>query len=180
MTEEKEYLRFPGYVSVKEAAAILGLKENRVWYYIRLNRLPARKIDGRSMIPEQAVQDFHIKPRGRVRTDPPPWRAYRGGANVCGLQIITRIEPAQLQSVQDRLQSIEQEQTYLFPGTMQRYIFVDENDPHILLVQLIWKDTELTDEASLMSDLEAFKAELSDLLDWTTASYVHLRAILQT
>src|SRR5271165_6036471 len=100
MTEEKEYLRFPGYVSVKEAAAILGLKENRVWYYIRLNRLPARKIDGRSMIPEQAVQDFHVKPRGRVRIDPPSWRAYRGGANVRGLQIEVQINPAQQQNLQ--------------------------------------------------------------------------------
>ena len=51
MAEEKEYLRIPGHMPVKEAAAILGLSEERVLQHIRARHLPSRKIDGRYMIP---------------------------------------------------------------------------------------------------------------------------------
>jgi hypothetical protein len=180
MTEEKEYLRFPGYVSVKEAAEILGLKENRVWYYIRLKRLPARRIDGRSMIPEQSLKEFHVKPRGRLRTDPPHWREYRGGAHVLGLQIELQVDPARRENLQDRLEHILKEQLHLFPGTMQRYVFGVRTDPRIILVMLIWKDTELISEDALESDLAEFKAEFGDLFNWDTARYLPVDAMLHT
>src|ERR1700731_4100585 len=89
--EEKEYLSIPGHVPVKEAAAMLGLSEERVLQHVRAKHLPSRKVDGRYMIPVNAVEDFHRKPHGRIRTTPAPWRTYRAGARVHILQIEVRV-----------------------------------------------------------------------------------------
>jgi hypothetical protein len=180
MSEEREFLRFPGYVSVKEAASILGFKEDRVWYYIRLQRLASRKIDGRSMITEESVRNFRVKPRGRVRADPPPWHVYRGGAKVYTLQIDIQVRSGKQEEWRAKLQVTLEEQEYLFFGTMQRYIFSDKENPNNITIQLVWKDTELADEARLTRDVETFKADFADVLDWETARYTTKQALIHT
>jgi hypothetical protein len=180
MGDEREFLRFPGYVSVKEAASILGFKEDRVWYYIRLQRLASRKIDGRSMVTEESVRNFRVKPRGRLRADPPPWHVYRGGAKVYTLQINIQVSAGKQDEWQAKLRATLEEQDHLFVGTMQRYIFSEEKDPGNVIIQLVWKDTELVDEAILNGALEAFKAAFAHVLNWETARYTRLQALIHT
>lgn len=180
MAEEKEYLRIPGHMPVKEAAAILGLSEERVLQHIRARHLPSRKVDGRYMIPVQAVEEFRRKPHGRIRTTPAPWRVYRAGARVRSLQIEVQLYPDKEQAFQEQLQTTLQQQQHLFPGTMQRSISADEEHPEQITILLIWKDTELTDEATLYRDIETFKTAFAGLLDWEKARYVRKRAILHT
>lgn len=180
MAEEKEYLRIPGHVPVKEAAAMLGLSEERVLQHIRARHLPSRKVDGRYMIPVQAVEEFHRKPHGRIRTNPALWRTYRAGAKVHSMQIEVQLQPGRAQALQERLQTTLQQQQHLFPGTMQRYISADEENPEHISILLIWKDTELTDEAALHRDFETFKSEFADLLDWEHARSVTRRALIHT
>jgi excisionase family DNA binding protein len=180
MAEEKEYLSIPGHVPVKEAAAILGLSEERVLQHIRARHLPSRKVDGRYMIPSQAVEEFHRKPHGRIRTTPAPWRIYRAGARVHILQIEVQVYPGKEKPLQEKLNTLLQEQQHLFPGTMQRYISTDKDDSQRVSILLIWKDTELTDEAVLQNDLEEFKTEFAEILDWKTACYMNKQAIIHT
>ena len=181
MAEQEEYLRIPGHVSAKEAAVMLNGNEDQIWYYIRSGSLPARKVSGRYMIPLEAIKSFRIKSRGRRRTDPTSWRAYRGGARVYGLQIEVQARSPQREELQTRLQALLlEEQKYRFPGTMLRQIFADADHPHTILIELIWKDTELTDEAGLQRELEAFKAAFADVLDWETARYRRLQALIHT
>jgi excisionase family DNA binding protein len=180
MAEEKEYLRIPGHVPVKEAAAMLGLSEERVLQHIRARHLPSRKVDGRYMIPLQAVEDFHRRPHGRIRTTPAPWRVYRAGARVHTLQIEVPLLNGNFQALQEKLQATLQQQQHLFPGTMQRYISADEESPEHITILLIWKDTELTDAEALQRDFASFKAEFADLLDWEHARYANKQAMLHT
>jgi excisionase family DNA binding protein len=180
MAEEKEYLRIPGHMPVKEAAAILGLSEERVLQHIRARHLPSRKVDGRYMIPVQAVEEFHRKPHGRIRTAPAPWRVYRAGARVRSLQVEVQLYAGKEQAFQEKLQATLQQQQHLFPGTMQRSISADEDHPEQITILLIWKDTELTDETALHRDFEAFKTEFAELLNWENARYVRKRALLHT
>jgi excisionase family DNA binding protein len=180
MAEEKEYLRIPGHVPVKEAAAMLGLSEERVLQHVRARHLPSRKVDGRYMIPAQAVEAFRRKPHGRVRTAPAPWRIYRAGASVHLLQIDVQILPGQERLLDEKLHALLSEQQHLFPGTMQRYISVDQEDARCLSMLLIWKDTELTNEEALQSDFAAFKAAFAHLLDWEHARYSNRQAIIYT
>ncbi len=60
-------------------------------------------------------------------------------------------------------------QRHTFPGTIQRYILKDDASPAKVSIWLVWKDTEMPDEATRERDLKAFQAELADVPDWATA-----------
>src|SRR5260370_29941019 len=67
----------PGYVSIKEAAEMLGVSDKRVYQYVRAGRLPAQRVGHILILPTEEVRRFKPSPSGRVRTKAPPWRAYR-------------------------------------------------------------------------------------------------------
>ena len=168
------------YLSTAEAAKILGVSYYTVYEYVREKRLVAEMIGGSYIIPRQAVEEFKAKPTGRTRANPPPWRIYRAGAKVYGLDIHVQVKTGQLDRLIERLTQIREAQKHLFRGTMQRYIFEDESDPAQIIISLIWKDTELPDQNLLQEELTIFQNELVDLLDWSTARYTKKRAILHT
>lgn len=180
MAEEREYLHIPGHIPIKEAAEMLGLSDKRVLQYILAKRLPARKVQGRYMIPVVAVQEFQQKPHGRIRTSPTPWRIYRAGASVHIQQIEVLAYPDKQEDLRSRLQDLPRVQAHLFPGTMQRYISIDQSNPVRISILLIWKDTELPDQAALQDDLEVFKADFAGLLDWGSARTTTAQAIAHT
>ena len=159
---------------------MLGVSYYTVYEYIRENRLVAERVGGIYMIPEQAVREFKAKPTGRTRVKPPHWRVYRAGATVRAMDIQVQVREGQYSRLIEKLNTMLERQEHLFPGTMQRYIFEDEANPSTATIFLIWKDTELPDEAIIQQDLVAFKAELADVLDWETAQYTTKRAIIHT
>jgi excisionase family DNA binding protein len=180
MKKEKDASNTRGFVTTSEAAEMLGVSYYTVYEYIRENRLVAERVGGIYMIPEKAVKEFKAKPTGRTRIKPPPWRVYRAGAKVRAMDIRVQIKADQQIRLIEKLNAIQESQQYLFPGTMQRYVFEDEANPATVMISLIWKDTELPDEALLEQDLVAFRAELEDVLDWKTAQYSAKRAIIHT
>ena len=115
----------------------------------------------------KAVEEFRPRPTGRTRSRPPVWRSYRAGARVRSMDVRVRVNEGQ-------------QQQYLFPGTMQRYVFEDDADPSNVTISLIWKDTEMPDESVIQQELSDFKQELADVLDWNTAQYRTKRAIIHT
>ncbi len=168
------------FVTTSEAAEALGVSYYTVYEYIKEKRLVAEMVGGIYMIPKKAVQEFKAKPTGRIRTQPPKWRKYRAGAKVRGLDIRVRVHPGQEEHLIEKLEKILDAQRYLFPGTMQRYVFEEEAEPKYILFSLIWKDTEMPDESVIQQDLKPLQAELADVLDWDTAQYTTKQAIIHT
>ena len=168
------------FLSTAEAAKKLGVSYYTVYEYIREKRLVAEMVGGSYLIPRKAVAEFKAKPTGRTRANPPPWRVYRAGAKVRGLDVHVQVKAGQSARLGERLRDIQDAQKHLFRGTMQRYIFEDESDPTRVIISLIWKDTELPDESALQEELDTFQSELADLLDWSTAHYTKKRAIIHT
>lgn len=66
---------------------------------------------------------------GRIRTSPAPWRIYRAGASVHIQHIEVLAYPGKQEDLRTRLQDLPRVQAHLFPGTMQRYISIDQSDP---------------------------------------------------
>ena len=64
--------------------------------------------------------------------------------------------------------------------TIQRYIFKDDISPSEMSIWLIWKDTEMLDNATRDQELTAFKAELADVLNWETAQISTKEGIIYT
>jgi excisionase family DNA binding protein len=168
------------FVTTSEAAEALGVSYYTVYEYIREKRLVAEMVGGIYMIPRKAVQDFKAKPTGRTRLKPPPWRVYRAGAKVRGMNIRVRVRAGQQAKLVEKLNAIREAQRYLFPGTMQRYVFEEDAEPKHVIISLIWKDTEMPDETAIQQDLAPLQAELADVLDWNTAQYSTKSAIIHT
>ena len=180
MEKENETSNARDFVTTSEAAEALGVSYYTVYEYIKEKRLVADMVGGIYMIPKKAVQEFKAKPTGRIRTHPPLWRKYHAGAKVRGMDIRVRVRAGQLKRLIEKLEAILEAQRYLFPGTMQRYVFEEEAEPKHVVISLIWKDTEMPDEGTRQHDFEAFKAELADVLDWETAQYTIKEGIIYT
>src|SRR3989442_2128329 len=180
MASEKEYLRIPGHVPVKEAAEMLSISEDRVLQHIKAKRLPGRKVLGRYMIPLEAVEQFKQNPPGRVRTKAPDWRVYNIRSKLLSLAIEVQVLPGQEQRLLEKLQAIQQGSRHTFPGTMARYILRERASCSSVSIWLIWKDTEMPDEETRGEELAAFKAELADVLDWGTALQSTKEGIIYT
>src|SRR5260370_34290206 len=132
------------------------------------------------MVTRKAGEEFKGKPTGRTRTKSAPWRKYRAGAKVRGMDIHVRVHAGQQERIVEKLNAILEDQRYLFPGTMQRYVFEEDAEPKNLIISLIWKDTEMPDESAIQHDLKPLQAELADVLDWDTAHYTTKQAIIHT
>lgn len=180
MTKDSDTSNTRDFVTTNEAAEMLGLSYYTVYEYVREKRLFAERIGGIYMIPRKAVEEFKPKPTGRTRAKPPPWRMYRAGAKVRGMDIKVQVRVDQQERLIEKLNAIQEEQQYLFPGTMQRYVFEDEATPKTITISLIWKDTEMPDETIIQQELAGFRAELADVLDWETAEYTTKKAIIHT
>src|SRR2546430_7836945 len=168
MEKDNETSNSRDFVTTSEAAEALGVSYYTVYEYIREKRLVAEMVGGIYMIPKEAVQEFRAKPTGRTRTRPPLWRKYRAGASVRGMDIRVRLRPGQQERLIEKLKTILEAQRYLFPGTMQRYVFEEDAEPKYIIITLIWKDTEMPDESVIQQDLQPLQTELADVLDWDT------------
>jgi excisionase family DNA binding protein len=180
MVKESETSNTRDFVTTSEAAEVLGVSYYTVYEYIREKRLVAEMVGGIYMIPKKAVQEFKAKPTGRTRTRPPLWRKYRAGARVRGMDIRVHLRVGQQNRLMEKLNTILEAQRYLFPGTMQRYVFEEDVEPKYVVISLIWKDTEMPDESVIQLELKPLQAELADVLDWGTAQYTTKQAIIHT
>ncbi len=180
MSEDSRTSDTRDFVTTSEAAEALGVSYYTVYEYIREKRLVAEMVGGIYMIPKKAVQEFKAKPTGRTRTRPPLWRKYRAGAKVRGMDIRVQMRNGQHRRFIEKLNAILEGQRYLFPGTMQRYVFEEEIEPKHVVISLIWKDTEMPDETVIQQELKPLQAELADVLDWDTVEYSTKQAIIHT
>jgi excisionase family DNA binding protein len=180
MRNENIRSNIPGYVSIKEAAKILGISANRVYAYVEEGRLPSAKAAHVIMIPLEAVEDFKPLLSGRPRTSVPTWRISPEENTVRATYILVRIRTHQYARLMTRLEEIRREKQHLFPGTIARYIIEKQRHPEHLEILLIWRNTVMPDEETYNQWLGEFKLALSDLLDWETAQYDTGRVIMHT
>ncbi len=168
------------YVSVKEAADMLGISSKRVYAYIESRRLEAFKPGRDYFISKEAVKQFALKTAGRPREKTPLWRIYTNNVTLVSLAIEVEIRPNQQDAFAERMERMYENESHLFTGTIQRYVLKDKRSPHLVNIWLFWKDIDMSDEKTSEQELAAFKAELADVLDWDTAQYSHKEGIIYT
>jgi hypothetical protein len=61
-----------------------------------------------------------------------------------------------------------------------RYISLDDTSPPTITIQLVWKTSDTPNEKARQREMEAFKAELDDVLTWETAQYSTGKVIIHT
>lgn len=179
MAEEFDFSELADYISVKEAAQLLGLSHKRVYRYIETNRLPARKIGRDYVLPKEAVRNFRLKTAGRPREKTPSWRIYQAGP-LLNTEIQVAVRAGQQTALIERLKEMQTRNLHTITGTVSRYIIEGDEALSSITISLMWKDVDMPDEESRRQELEAFKRELDDVVDWERASERTSRVIIHT
>jgi NTP pyrophosphatase (non-canonical NTP hydrolase) len=78
------------------------------------------------------------------------------------------------------LKAIQKGDRHTFPGTVARYVVKGDAALTNAQILLIWKTTEMPDEATRRRDLAAFQEELADVLNWKTAQYNTNEVLIHT
>jgi len=180
MRNENERPTIPGYVTIKEAAKILGVSANRVYTYVEEGRLPSAQAAHVIMIPLEALKDFKSQLSGRPRTTIPTWRISPEENAVLTTSILVRIRSNQYNRLLTKLEEMRRERLHLFPGTIARYILEEKRHPEHIEILLIWRSTAMPDDATYNQWLDEFRQALSGVLDWDTAQYDTGRVIMHT
>src|SRR5579872_4491303 len=136
MADIHEFPDVPGYVSIKQAAQMLGITDKRVYRYIDLGRLPAYKSGGVFLLAEEDVKQFKLHPPERTRTVPPRWRVYNPRSKVFATQIQVPVREGQQRRLVEKLTALQQANRHPFPGTIARYIL--QGDPEFVSVHCLF------------------------------------------
>ncbi len=179
----REYLNLPNmpeYVSIKEAAKMLGVSDKRVYAYIEDGRLPAVRAAHVIMIPIEEIKKFKPKISGRPRKNTPAWRTSPEDNMLLTTSIFVTVPANQRERLQRRLEELKQEGEYVFPGTAARYIIWSKTHPGALEILLIWRSTTMPEEAERAEALNQFQQALADVLDWKGARYDEGQILLHT
>ncbi len=114
MADINEFPDVPGYVSIRQAAEMLGITDKRVYRYIDLGRLPAYKSGGVFLLAEEDVRQFKLNPPGRTRTVPPRWRVYNPRSNVLATEIEVPVRAGQQERLVEKLTEIQRANRHTF------------------------------------------------------------------
>src|SRR5437667_2123645 len=141
MRESLDLPNMPEYVSIKEAAKILGVSDKRVYDYIEEGRLPAVRAAHVIMISVEEVKKFKPKTSGRPRKNTPMWRSSPEDNRLLAATICVPVMPNQKRRLKQQLEEVRQLGEYIFPGTTARYIVNSKSHPGNVEIMLIWRST---------------------------------------
>jgi excisionase family DNA binding protein len=179
----REYLdlpTMPEYVSIKEAAKMLGVSDKRVYAYIEDGRLLAVRAAHVIMIPIEEVKKFKPKISGRPRKHTPAWRTSPEDNLLLTTSIFVQIRANHQERLQQHVEDLKEGGELMFPGTVARYLIWNKTNPGSLEILLIWRSTTMPGKAARERALEEFRQALADVLDWESARYDEGQILLHT
>jgi excisionase family DNA binding protein len=170
----------PGYVSIKEAAQILGISDKRVYEYVDEGRLPSMWAADVIMIPVDEVKKFKRRSSGRPRKSVPTWRISAGDNKQFITSITVQVRPNQQDALMQKLEEVKQGSLHTFPGTVARWIAANETVPGQIEISLIWRSAVMPKGVERERAVEALRQTFSEVLDWDTAQYRNYRVLMHT
>src|SRR5947207_367386 len=129
MAEKSELSSLSDYVSVRDAADILDLSEQRIYELVSQQRLVSVKVGGGVGILRSSIDTFTRKAPGRLRTTAPRWRKYRSPTQLTTTEITVKIKKGKEQRLREKLEVIREGNRHTFTGSMARYIMIDPQKP---------------------------------------------------
>jgi excisionase family DNA binding protein len=170
----------PGYVSIKEAAQILGISDKRVYEYVDEGRLTSVWAADVIMIPVDEVKKFKRRSSGRPRKSVPTWRISAGENTQFITSITVQVRPSQQDALVQKLEEVKQGSLHTFPGTIARWIAASETVPGQIEILLIWRNAVMPKDVERERAVEALRQTFSEVLDWDTAQYSNSRVLMHT
>jgi excisionase family DNA binding protein len=178
--ERVELADISGYVPIKEAAQMLGLSDKTVYHYVSVGKIKGVRASHIILIPIEEVEKFQRGTTGRPRKSIPVWHISPAEDVWFATFILVQISAGQQKALQRKLNAIRLKQEHIFPGTVARFIVNNDKDNEQIFIVLIWRSSVMPDEPAREEALEAFRRELADVLDWSTAQYNHGTVLMHT
>jgi excisionase family DNA binding protein len=169
-----------GYVSIREAAKMLGLARKTVYQYVAEGRIQGVRAGDIILVPTEEVEKFKRGIAGRPRTSIPIWRISPKENMLSSMLIFVQIKAEKQEALEQTLDEIKQERLHLFPGTVARYIIRSDIPSGHVHILLIWRNIVMPNEEARRDALDAFRQELADVLDWNTAKYDEGTVLIHT
>jgi len=159
------------FLSVRDAAKMMGVSTRSVYGYIETGKLLGIRIGASIAVHAEAVRNYQRPVVGRPRTRTPIWRV----PVVMNLQYLTsitvRAREGQSTKLEQRLAEIRANSRHLITGTVARYIVRDKINPDEIQIVLVWRRLVMPPDEEREAAITALCADLTDILDWETASY---------
>lgn len=173
--EEKRHLhrrtpKMEGYISIREAAKIMGVSTRSVYGYIEHDKLQGVRVGSSVAVSEEAVRQYQLPPVGRPRTRVPKWRVPVPRNPEYLTSMCVRVREGQGERIEQRIAEIRQSQKHAIVGTVDRYIMRDHRDPDLVQIVLVWRNLVMPLEEERQAAIAALCDDLADLLDWETAT----------
>jgi hypothetical protein len=166
------------YISVREAARILGLSARSVYGYAARGKLTKKWIDERIMLIESEVLAFDRTAPGRPRALPPFWHLPPEKNPLSVTTIVVRTLPGCDELLEDNLTEFRTQGKHHLAGTSARLIGLNRCDPHEVHIILLWRGAALPADEQRETELAALAADLSRACDWTTAVMTEVQMLL--
>jgi excisionase family DNA binding protein len=161
--------RLPGYLTIKEAARIIGVSERSVYGYVKAGKLSGGRVGHIIAVSEEHARAYERKAPGRLRTITPPWHIPPLNNPQYLTTIKVLIRPGQDALLDRKLSEMRVARKHLLPGTAARYIAHDQHDPAKLIILLVWRSAVMPPDKEREAALAALTGDLADVLDWETA-----------
>ncbi len=168
----------PGYLSVREAARIIGVSTRSVYNYIESGKLPVVHIGHLTVIEAERVHNYKRQAPGRLRLNTPRW--HMPPANNCqSLTTITvHIRQGQNERLARKLDEIRTASKHCIPGTVARYIMQSASSPDEIQIMLVWRSANLPSTEERKAALAALRDDLAEILDWETAVHRESQVVM--
>lgn len=159
------------YLSVRDAARIMGVSTRSVYGYIETGKLLGIRIGASIAVHAEAVYKYQRTVVGRPRTRTPIWRV----PVVMNLQYLTcitvRVRTGQSERLEQKLMEIRLRGKHLLPGTVARYIVRNSLNPDDVQIVLVWRRIVMPPEEERQAAIADLCTDLAEILDWQTALY---------
>ena len=168
----------PGYLSVKEAAQLIGVSHRTLYGYVKAGKLKASCIGSTIVVDAQAIHEYHRRAPGRLRTRIPPWHV-PPEENLQYLTIISvQLRSGQRERLREKLLSIHAAGKHLLPGTVARYIVRSRDCPDEVQIILVWRAAVMPPDEVREAALAALRNDLAEIVAWETARSTESQVII--
>jgi excisionase family DNA binding protein len=170
--------RVPGYLSVKEAARLIGVSERTIYGYVETGKLPAARIGSMMVVDAASARGYRRRAPGRLRTRIPPWHIPPEHNLQYLTSITVRLRPGQGGRLTEKLLEIRTEGRHLLPGTAARYIVRSRDCPDEVQIVLVWRGAIMPAEEERETALAALRDDLAEVIAWETAFYKESQVVM--
>jgi excisionase family DNA binding protein len=166
------------YLTVQEAARILGVSARSVYGYIAKGKLPATRIGERMMVKAQDVSAFELTPAGRRRERAPFWHVPPEMNHLSVAIIKVRVRPGCDALLDGKLSEFQAARKHCLAGTSARYIGRNQCDPSQIEILLFWRKATMPSDYVQKASLSAFYIDLEEVVEWETAVVEEIHVLL--